>query len=66
MSTFEVKAKRLLKESGLSYREVGEKMGYHPDSARQMVYRFLLGRNPSAAAVAKFAKALGKQVEEVL
>ena len=64
--TFEKKAKRLLAESGLTYSEVGKRMGFHPDSARQMVYRFLNGRNPSASMASKFAKALGKSVEEVL
>jgi len=56
----------LMRESELTYQEVGERMGYHRDSARQIVYRFVHGRNPSAAAVAKFAKALGLTVEDVL
>jgi len=66
MEAFDVRAKRLMRESELTYQEVGERMGYHRDSARQIVYRFVHGRNPSAAAVAKFAKALGLTVEDVL
>ena len=66
METFDAKAKRLLKEAGLSYRNVGVKMGYDASQARQVVHRFIHGTNPSAVMVAKFAKALGMTVEKLL
>jgi len=64
--TFDAKAKRLMREAGLSYQQTGQKMGFPKELARQMVYRFINGKNPSAAIVAKFAKAVGVPMEDVL
>lgn len=66
MECFADKAKRLLSESGLSYRQVGERMGYDGEFARQSVYRFIHGRNPSAIMVKRFAEALGVEVKQLL
>lgn len=66
VETFADKAKRLLKQSGLTYQQAGERMGFPHAEARQAVYRFINGKNPSAAMVVKFAKALGVTVEEVM
>ena len=63
---FAAKAKLLLREAGLTYQQAGERMGYDPAQARQAVYRFIHGNNPSAAMVTKFIKALGKKLEDVL
>lgn len=59
------KARRLLKESGLTYKEVGIRMGFPPESAKQNVYCFLQGPNPSFAMVKKFAEALGVEIGEL-
>jgi transcriptional regulator with XRE-family HTH domain len=60
------KARQLLRESGLTYREVGMRMGFPPESAKQNVRCFLVGKNPSAAMVKRFAEALGVAIEELL
>lgn len=66
METFADKAKRLLKQSGLTYQQAGERMGFPRAEARQAVYRFINGRNPSLVMAVKFARTLGVTVEDVL
>ena len=66
MDHFSAKAKQLMKSRKLTYQETGERMGYPPSDARQAVYRFINGKNPSISMVAKFARALGVKVEELL
>ena len=60
------KAKQLLKESSLTYEEVGIRMGYPLESARQNVWNFLNGKNPSMAMVKRFAEAIAVDVTELL
>ena len=60
------KAKQLAKESGLTYQQIGEKMGYPPKSARQSVSQFLHGSNPSVKILKRFAKAIGVEVKDLL
>ena len=60
------KAKRLVKKSGLTYQEVGERMGYPKKSARQSVSQFLNGGNPSVAMIMRFAEAIGVKPRELL
>jgi transcriptional regulator with XRE-family HTH domain len=60
------KARRLIQESGLTYREVGIRMGYPPESARQSVNQFLGSTNPSVAMLLKFCKAMEVGPEELL
>lgn len=66
METFTDKAKQLLRESSLTYRQVGERMGFDSRFARQSVYRFIHGNNPSAAMVRRFASALEVDAGELL
>jgi transcriptional regulator with XRE-family HTH domain len=60
------KARRLVKKTGLTYQQVGERMGYPPESARQSAWRFLNVTNPSVAMLLKFAKAMNIDVKELL
>lgn len=60
------KAKKLAQKSGLSYRQLGVRMGYPSESARQSVWQFLHGTNPTIAKLQRFAKALGVNVGELL
>jgi len=64
--TILVKAKQLAKESGLSYRQIGEKMGYPPESARQSVGQFLSCKNPGLKMLLRFADAIEVEPEELL
>lgn len=59
-------AKRLARDSGLTYQEIGERMGYPKESARQSAWQFLHGANPSAAKIRRFAKAMGVETSELL
>ena len=45
-------------KSGLTYRQIGVKMGYPPASARQAVWNFLNRKNISVATLKRFADAL--------
>jgi transcriptional regulator with XRE-family HTH domain len=60
------KARQLAKESGLTYQQIGELMGYPPESARQSVGQFLNGSNPSVAMLLRFAKAIGAKPRDLL
>jgi transcriptional regulator with XRE-family HTH domain len=60
------KARSLIRESGLTYEQVGRRMGYPPESARQAVWKFLGSTNPSVSMVKRLAKALGVDVKELL
>ena len=66
METFKDTAQRLMKEAGLSYHQTGVRMGIPENVARQVVWRFINGTNPSVAMVVKFANAVGADVEELL
>ena len=60
------KAKQLAKESGLSYRQIGQRMGYPPESARQSVYQLFNGNNPGLAILLRFADAIGVDPKSLL
>ena len=60
------KAKRAVSESGLTHEEIGLRMGYSKESARQSVWQFLHGTNPSLAMMCKLAKALGVELGDLL
>lgn len=52
-----VKVRKLIEESGLTYQQIGEKMGYGPDVARQAVSQFLKTGNPRIDRLRRFAEA---------
>lgn len=53
-------------DSGLTYQELGEKMGYAPTTARQSVSQFLKSGDPRVSMVRKFAAAVGISVQTLL
>ena len=59
-------ARDAVKESGLSYLEIGLRMGHPRASARQSVSQFLRGNNPSVRRLLRFAKALGVDAKDLL
>lgn len=62
-----VKAERLFKKSGLSYRELGERMGYEGENAKKSAYQFLnTTSDPKMSMVRKFAKAMSKPMRELV
>jgi len=66
MSDILKKAKLLAVKSGKTYHEIGILMGYPQESARQSVWQFLRGTNPSVAMVKRFATAIGAKTTELL
>jgi transcriptional regulator with XRE-family HTH domain len=60
------KARLCVERSGLTYQAIGERMGYAPSSARQHVWQFLHGPNPSVAMLRKFAEAVGVEPKELM
>jgi transcriptional regulator with XRE-family HTH domain len=52
--------------SGMSYQELGEKMGYAPSTARQAVWQFLKSGDPQMSMLRRFAAAVGVKVETLL
>lgn len=52
------KVRKLIADSGMSRQEIGEKMGYGQEVARQAMSQFLKGGNPRIDRLRKFAKAM--------
>ena len=60
------KVRKLIADSELSRQEIGEKMGYGPDVARQAMSQFLKGGNPRIDRLRKFAEAMGIALPKLL
>jgi transcriptional regulator with XRE-family HTH domain len=52
--------------SKMTQQELGEKMGYPADSARQSVSQFLRSHDPRVGMIRRCAKALGVPVSRLL
>lgn len=48
-----------VEQSGKTYQEIGEAMGYTPASARQAVSQFLKSGDPQISMLRRFAQAMG-------
>lgn len=59
-------ARLAAQQSGLSYRQIGVRMGYPPASARQVVWNFLNRPNTSVAKLKRFAEAVGVEAGSLL
>lgn len=59
------KAKQAVVESGLTYEQIGMKMGHPKESARQSAWQFLNSKNPSLAMLLRFAKAMEIDVRDM-
>lgn len=55
-----------VESSGMTFQELGEKMGYPPTSARQGVSQFLRGGDPRIGTLRKFARAIGVSLTRLL
>lgn len=58
--------RRYVERSGLTYQEIGERMGYGPASARQAVSQFLRSGDPQISSLRRFAKAMGIRLQTLL
>lgn len=52
--------------SGLTQQELGERMGYAPQSARQAVSQFLRSGDPQISMLRRFAAAVGISLQTLL
>ena len=53
-------------KSGMTQQELGEKMGYAPETARQAVSQFLKSGDPQVSMLRRFARAVGVSVSTLL
>ena len=60
------KMKKLMKKRGLTYQQVGERMGYPKESARQSVNQVLNSKNPTLKMFLKLAEAIGVEPKDLL
>jgi transcriptional regulator with XRE-family HTH domain len=51
---------------GMTYQELGEKMGYAPTTARQAVSQFLKSGDPQISMLRRFAEAIGVTLNSLL
>jgi hypothetical protein len=56
----------LFKASGLSLHDLGLKMGYQPEIARQSAFQFLKTSDPRVSMLRRFAKAMEISIEELV
>jgi transcriptional regulator with XRE-family HTH domain len=59
------KVRSLFEKSELTLHDLGLKMGFAPEIARQAVFQFLKTKDPHISMLRKFAKALGVELEEL-
>jgi transcriptional regulator with XRE-family HTH domain len=60
------KARALFEASGLSLHDLGLKMGYPPENARQSAWQFMKSGDPRVSTLRRFAAALGVPVDELI
>jgi transcriptional regulator with XRE-family HTH domain len=60
------RVKALFQESGLSLHDLGLKMGYPPEGARQSAFQFMKAGDPRISMLRKFAGALDMTIEDLL
>lgn len=60
------KVRERIEKSGLTYHELGLKMGYPPRTARQSVWQFLKSGDPRIGMLRRFARAMEISVEELV
>jgi transcriptional regulator with XRE-family HTH domain len=59
------KVRELLKESGLSLVELGRRMGYSEEIARQSAWQFMQAHDPRMSMLRKFAEAIGVPLDHL-
>jgi transcriptional regulator with XRE-family HTH domain len=60
------KVKALFEKSGMTMNELGIKMGYEPETARQSVFQFLKAGDPRVSMLRRFAKAMDVPLSDLL
>ena len=60
------KVRKLVKASGMTQHELGVKMGYPADSARQAVWQLLRTGDPQVSTLRRLAKALGVKLVDLI
>jgi len=55
-----------VQKSGLTQQELGERMGYPPQSARQSVSQFLKTGDPQISMLRRFAESFGISIHTLL
>ena len=53
-------------KTGWTQQELGRRMGYAPETARQAVWQFLKSGDPQISMLRRFASALGISVKSLL
>jgi transcriptional regulator with XRE-family HTH domain len=59
------RVRALFEDSGLSLVELGRRMGYAEDTARQSAWQFMQTNDPRVSMLRKFAKAMGVPLDEL-
>lgn len=60
------KARASFEASGLSLHDLGVKMGYPAETARQSAWQFMKTEDPHVSVLRRFAKALEIPLEELI
>ena len=61
-----VKVRELVAQTKITQQELGLRMGYPPESARQSVSLFLKRTNPTIRVLVRFANAMKVKIEDLL
>jgi transcriptional regulator with XRE-family HTH domain len=59
------KARAVFKASGLSLVDLGRRMGYPEETARQSAWQFMKTSDPRVSMLRKFAEAMGVRLDEL-
>lgn len=61
-----LKVRDLFDKSGLSLHDLGVKMGYPPETARQAVWQFMRTSDPHISVLRRFASAVGLSIQDLV
>jgi len=60
------KVRSLFENSGKTLDQLGQDMGYPPETARQSAWQFMKTDNPRIDMLRRFAKAMGITIEKLV
>lgn len=60
------KVRRAVEKSGMTQQQLGAKMGYKPETARQAVNQLLRTSDPRIGTLRRLAKALGVKLDSLI
>jgi transcriptional regulator with XRE-family HTH domain len=61
-----VAIRALFKASGLSLQDLGVRMGYEPEIARQSAWQFMKTSDPRISMIRRFAEAIDIPIEKLI